>query len=119
MNYIKNSHPDNAELSLMLPFNAGMKIYDIDNWDFSEVMDQKDGTFKITTKCKLSGFENWVYGWDGVEADINEYGGGTLNGWREHVISGFSNVLEQKKKQKFDDIAKGLKFSLNAFNQGH
>jgi hypothetical protein len=119
MNYIKNIHPDKQELSLMLPFNASMEIYKIDRWDFSEVMEQRDGTFRLTAHCMLKDFKEWNYEWFATDKDIEEYGGGNLDSWKHYVISSFESVLETKKQERLRQISNKLKISMDMFNIGN
>lgn len=101
--FIKKSHPDSVPESLEVPVCSDMKLYDLDNWSFSQVMDSgfdpNNGTVgRIVGECKLTGYERLKFEWTLTQKDIDVLGHGSENGFRSYVIESFGNALQIKKE---------------------
>jgi len=108
------SNDDNAILdSLVLPSNATMKIYELDSWDFSEVMDVGNGNFKITATCNIDGFEKLhPQEWNVVERDILVFGAGDIDEFKMYIMGSFENTLMLKKEHKLNQIKSAMRIIL-------
>lgn len=100
--FIKKSHADSAPESLDVPVCSDFKLYDLDNWSFSQVMDSgfdpSTGTIgRIVCECKLDGYDKLKFQWTLTQKDVDVLGHGTEDGFRAYVMESFSNVLQIKK----------------------
>lgn len=97
----RNTHTESPEESLVFHKMDDLRVFDINNYDVVDL--PLDGTpmavHRVGAFCKLSGYENEKFDWCAAQADIDQYGQGDTDKWRQYVASSFAAVLESKKEQ--------------------
>lgn len=108
MNYIRNTSTQNIEESLVLPSNASLKVYALDSWNFSPLVDRPDGTYKLYAECNVDGFENLKYEWTFEQVDLNRFGNSNENDFRQYVMGSFENTLLTLKEKYLNRIKNAI-----------
>lgn len=106
---IENRDPDSADASLFLPQEEAA-VFEPWNWTFSEITPKPSAALGYQAKCRVSGYEKYVYQWHADIRDIQEYGGGTDQGWFNYVKKSFLDTLTARKDIYIQKIKNGKGF---------
>ena len=102
-----------AKDSLILPHNATLGVYNIDNWRIYDAPTEgnKRLVCRLVAELKIDGYENWSFQWCAEEADILDplIGNGSVETWREQKINDFRNNLLTLKEEYLFKIQNGIK----------
>lgn len=97
----RDIHGDSPEKSLMFHKMDNLGVFDISNYSVVDL--PLDGTagavHRVGAFCNLSGYENEKFDWCASQQDIDQYGQGDTDKWRQYVHGAFANALASKKEQ--------------------
>lgn len=99
--------------SLILPHNATLGVYNIDNWKIYDGPTNHNPRVvcRLVAELKIDGYDDWSFDWVAEEADIMDptLGNGSIETWREQKINDFRNNLIALKEEYLFKIQNGIK----------